>query len=318
MSDLDDSDAEAQAMAAAMGFSSFGAAPTRKKRKFNPATDSFVDGEQLEKLDRGGKKGKGSGGNNIPLGKQRVIGQKREVERKTQNEDEIELDLDDEDDQEVNPEGADVTNGAESQDPRLKIRRSVSPRQDEEEDEDGPRYMDTSEAAPLQSSHDTPAYLDTSLPPPLTAATLPYIHPQNAAALDAQAQINSILATTQTPPGSAATFYPPPGSTSHPSHYYQTFISDRILARDAPSANFTSGGGRGSPGRGRGRDQWSDTASVASHSTHGGRGRGEHNPRWYIDYYDLSFNENPWAKLELAMGLQSVGTWVERPERAGV
>lgn len=68
-----DEDEGAQAMAAAMGFSGFGKATT-KKRKFNSATDAFVEGQELEKLDKGGRKGQGSGGNTIPLGKPRVFG----------------------------------------------------------------------------------------------------------------------------------------------------------------------------------------------------------------------------------------------------
>jgi hypothetical protein len=69
------SEDESSAMAAAMGFSSFGSQGPAKKRKFNPKTDALVDGQELEALDRGGKKGQGSGGNTIPLGKARVFGQ---------------------------------------------------------------------------------------------------------------------------------------------------------------------------------------------------------------------------------------------------
>lgn len=311
----DDSDSEAQAMALAMGFSSFGAAPARKKRKFNPATDSFIEGDELAEVDRGGKKGKGSGGNQVPLGKVRVMGEKKESVR---NEDEIDLGGDDE---EEGLEHGDLHEGGteidqrrteEVQDPRLRIRRSVSPRA-EEGNEDGPQYMDTSEAAPTDnpSSHYTSSYTTTT--------TLPYIHPQNHLAIDAQAQIDSILGLAPLPPGSATLSYPPPpGAPSYPSlnaNQFQSMISDRILARDAPPS---FNGSNGSGGRGRGRDQWSDTASMTSAGTGRGGGRGGHgghNPRWYIDYYDLSFNENPWAKLEKAMGLKSVGTWVERPER---
>lgn len=82
-----DSDEEADAMAAAMGFSSFGTQGPPKKRRFNPNTDALVDDQELQALDRGGKKGQGSGGNTIPLGKQRIIGQKAIVN----NEDEIDM-----------------------------------------------------------------------------------------------------------------------------------------------------------------------------------------------------------------------------------
>jgi len=88
------SDDEADAMAAAMGFSSFGTQGPAKKRKFNPKTDATIDGE-LASLDKGGKNGQGSGGNTIPLGKSRVLG----VSAVEQNADEIMLDEEMEDEE---------------------------------------------------------------------------------------------------------------------------------------------------------------------------------------------------------------------------
>ncbi|KAL2265248.1 hypothetical protein VTJ83DRAFT_6348 [Remersonia thermophila] len=41
----------------------------------------------------------------------------------------------------------------------------------------------------------------------------------------------------------------------------------------------------------------------------GGRG---HNPLWYVDYYDPSFNENPWEGMEKFKGLEPVGTYLVR------
>src|SRR3978361_795256 len=71
----EEEDTEAQSMAAMMGFSAFGShKPPAKKRKFNAGTDAYVDGQELAKLDKGGKNGQGSGGNTMPLGKIRVIG----------------------------------------------------------------------------------------------------------------------------------------------------------------------------------------------------------------------------------------------------
>lgn len=73
--DENDAEAQAQAMAVAMGFSGFGSQkPPAKKRKFNAATDAYIEGQDLAKLDKGGKKGQGSGGNTMPLGKARVFG----------------------------------------------------------------------------------------------------------------------------------------------------------------------------------------------------------------------------------------------------
>ncbi|POR31711.1 Uncharacterized protein TPAR_08061 [Tolypocladium paradoxum] len=34
--------------------------------------------------------------------------------------------------------------------------------------------------------------------------------------------------------------------------------------------------------------------------------------QWYQGYYDASSNENPWDRLEKAMGLQPKGTWISR------
>ena len=68
-----DEEEEAAAMAAMMGFSGFGSQkPPAKKRKFT--TDAFVEGQDVKTLDKGGKKGQGSGGNTMPLGKARVFG----------------------------------------------------------------------------------------------------------------------------------------------------------------------------------------------------------------------------------------------------
>jgi len=105
--DLEGDDEEA--MAALMGFSTFGSQPLSKKRKYNPKTDAMIDGQELENVDRGGKRGKGSGGNNIPLGKMRVLGTSSQGEKDLKlrdaneitdgavNPDEIEIDIGDDD-----------------------------------------------------------------------------------------------------------------------------------------------------------------------------------------------------------------------------
>jgi hypothetical protein len=61
------------------------------------------------------------------------------------------------------------------------------------------------------------------------------------------------------------------------------------------------------------RDTFSDAASVAS-SRPSHRG-GQRNENWYLDYYDPSFNENPWARLEKEKGLEPLGKWpeIQRP-----
>lgn len=69
----EDAEDETAAIAAMMGFAAFGSQGASKKRKYNPNTDATIDGQALEEVDRGGKRGKGSGGNQIPLGKVRAF-----------------------------------------------------------------------------------------------------------------------------------------------------------------------------------------------------------------------------------------------------
>ncbi|KAL2155501.1 hypothetical protein VTH82DRAFT_243 [Thermothelomyces myriococcoides] len=64
---------------------------------------------------------------------------------------------------------------------------------------------------------------------------------------------------------------------------------------------------RGRGGRGRG-------GARGGGGRGGGRG-GSFNPFWYEDYYDPSFNENPWERLEKLKGLEPVGTWLSRSQR---
>jgi len=82
----------------------------------------------------------------------------------------------------------------------------------------------------------------------------------------------------------------------------------------------TPGSGRGSvsgaaagfhpgskPARGRGKG-----------GALGGRvGQGSEGREWYVGYYDPSSNENPWARLEAALGLMSKGTWLARTGGGG-
>jgi hypothetical protein len=128
---------EAAAMAAMMGFSGFGSQkPLPKKRKFT--TDAFVEGQDVMSLDRGGKKGQGSGGNITPLGKSRVFGTGSSNKTKAlTGMNEAEIELGDED----------------------------------EEETEGPQYVDTSLPPPIISgSEGAPQYVDTSQPPPASVA----------------------------------------------------------------------------------------------------------------------------------------------------
>jgi hypothetical protein len=117
-----DEEEEAAAMAAMMGFSGFGSQkPPAKKRKFT--TDAFVEGQELSTLvDKGGKKGQGSGGNTMPLGKTRVFGatsESKAVGPVAVNDSEIDL--------------------------------------GEDEESDGPQYIDTSLPPPIMATgHEAP------------------------------------------------------------------------------------------------------------------------------------------------------------------
>jgi hypothetical protein len=263
------SEDEAAAMAAAMGFSSFGASKQpNKKRKFNTATDAFIDGQELEKIDRGGKKGKGSGGNNIPLGKPRTFGQNANgggVLPLRSND--AEILLEDEDGEE---ESTDVHLV-----PRPRNDIPVDGREIELEDgEDGPRYLDTSQPAPVD------------------------VESLSAEKSEAQARIDAILDSIEPPPsnslpvplGSAAPIPAPlPPGVASP-------LTSNLPQRPPPGVHVS---GRGASNGDRGRRG-------------GGFHGGQRNPTWHIDYYDPGFNENPWADLEKENGLTSVGTWLKR------
>ena len=116
-----DEEEEAAAMAAMMGFSGFGSQkPPAKKRKFT--TDAFVDGQEPG-LNKGGKKGQGSGGNTMPLGKTRVFGTgpaNKAIQSVAVNESEIDL--------------------------------------GDEEDPDGPQYIDSSLPPPILATADEGPY----------------------------------------------------------------------------------------------------------------------------------------------------------------
>ena len=262
----DDEDAEAQAMAAAMGFSSFGShKPAAKKRKFNSATDAYVEGDELAGLDKGGKKGQGSGGNTIPLGKARVFGSAQAADKRVGevptggNQDEISLD-------------------------------------DDDEDNEGPRYIDTSTAPPLEV---TGGYVQRHAP--LNLPPQPGVSEEEAR--EVQARIDALLSSL----GGGA----PPG-TEHATQTPPHNLPPKPTFNDTA---FTLGGPP-PPGVSNFRGKFSDASSVASSSRPSERG--QKNPTWYVGYYDPSFNSNPWAKLEKDSGLEPLGPWLDsQGARAG-
>jgi hypothetical protein len=240
------SEDEAEAMAKAMGFSSFGTQGPTKKRKFNAKIDAMVEGQELAALDRGGKKGQGSGGNNIPLGKPRIFGHAPKSNRE-----EIDLDAEDEDDEE-------------------------------------PAYIDTSLPPPAKQEGseegEGPAYIDTSLPPP------------NEDISAAQEKIDAILANSTIlpmPPDSRIMAKPQRSVVERGVGSVLTALQDNSRH---PLPNITAPG----------------TSARSYTDQHPPRQRGQQNELWYVGYYDPSFNENPWVKLEMANGLEPRGTWIEK------
>jgi hypothetical protein len=236
-----DSEDDADAMAKQMGFSSFGTQGPSKKRKFNPKTDAMVEGQQLASLDKGGKKGQGSGGNKIPLGKPRIFGV-----ASLHNLEETELDLDNDEDAE-------------------------------------PAYIDTSLPPPSKQENseeeEGPTYIDTSLPPP------------NEAASAAQQKIDAILANSTVltvPPDSKAKIKP---SVSEIGRGVGHFLTAHQDGTRPPIPNVSDA-----------------TTSSSFRGNQQPRQWGQKNEFWYIGYYDPSFNENPWAKLEKSNGLEPRGT----------
>ncbi|TVY37012.1 hypothetical protein LSUB1_G002944 [Lachnellula subtilissima] len=285
----DSSDEEAAAMALAMGFSSFGAPPSKKKRKFNSATDAFVDGqeqltpEQLENIDRGGKKGKGSGGNNVALGRTRVFGTGSGSGA-------------------ASGAGRGGGSGGVSYEAQAPLVLQAHARNDAEINLYGGRADDGS------GDEEKPNYVDTSLPAPVEElrgigsggeGSLELQNQATEKATEAvdemQAKIDSILASAQ--PGISVPPLPalPPGYTD------SAFTEGRIRSPPAAAVQSVAGSSRGGGGGGM----------------RGGRGGGsarggQRNERWWEGYYDPSFNVNPWEALEKKMELRSVGNWLEK------
>lgn len=64
---------------------------------------------------------------------------------------------------------------------------------------------------------------------------------------------------------------------------------------------------------GRGGGSVGGASSLESHATPGRRVERRRNEPWYMGYYDGTSNENPWERLEKAMGLRTRGgIWVPR------
>ncbi|KAJ8129145.1 hypothetical protein O1611_g4487 [Lasiodiplodia mahajangana] len=134
---MDDAEDTATAMAAAMGFSSFGAQKPNKRRKFNPSTDAFVapispstsastSASALPFHRYNANHAATTGSNTVPLGQRR------------QNTNADEIDLDDDDDDE----------NAAQVSPEDEAAQQITTNDDDEDPE--PQYLDTSRpSAPI-------------------------------------------------------------------------------------------------------------------------------------------------------------------------
>lgn len=290
-------------MAAAMGFSSFGSQAAAKKRKFNAATDAYVEGDALEELDRGGKKGAGSGGNSIPLGRTRTIGPaKGERELLVGNQDEIALDDDDD-----GGDGERETVVLRTA-PHVSLERDRKGSSRESAGSATPRYVDTSQAAPVTQESERAAFRVEALSEGAAVEGLVSdAEEQTAAAgdvplLDAekaemQTRVDALLASMD----SAA---PPSYDIVEPSYASTGLVPPphaNLPNRPVFGARSDARSPRGGSSRGGDRPR-------------GGRGAGRGNEKWYVDYYDPAFNANPWEALEKAKGLEPVGTWLAYPK----
>jgi hypothetical protein len=280
----DSGDEEAATMAAAMGFSSFGQAPAKKKRKFNASTDAFVDGQELESIDRGGKKGKGSGGNTVALGRMRAFGNgsggaeapSYEIPAPPTapvggNSEEIALD-DDEGGDEERPNYVDTSLPAPAE--QLRLRGGYG------------HSVDSSDESLLVKDSEGLAVKDMSFPPPTDPAD----------ALLTQAKIDEILASSMLPP--------PPLPLVHgvsvptPPGYSDTAFMEGKVRSPSPETEM--------------RDGYVLTTREGGVFPREIPKQRQRNERWWDGYYDPSFNVNPWEKLERERGLRAVGSWLEQ------
>lgn len=121
---MDDVDDTTSAMAAAMGFSSFGNQNPNKRRKFNPSTDAVVSSDGSTSTLPFHQGVTTTGSNMVPLGTRR------------QNKDEIDLGDDEEDEQQISLENQEA--------PQIAANGNAN------DDDFEPQYLDTSRpSAPI-------------------------------------------------------------------------------------------------------------------------------------------------------------------------
>lgn len=312
--EMEPEDGEA-AMAAAMGFSGFGKAPATKKRKYNSKTDAFIDGQELQNIDKGGKKGQGSGGNEVPLGRMRVLGASSAGDNQNGQQGPLDTKKGDEDqDRPMEERCLDTSRPAPADEKirndAMRAERRGKPMINEDEimlddDEEGDNIAPSQSSSKNTAAQEAQSKIDAivagtakqAVAAPLSAATgAPASQPQTKQKPKQSQGLAAFMTALQTPVVAPPSIPPAPGTVNTP--HAHAAGGPTLLPQPPPSTLSMT-----------------DAPSLAGSTSAGGRGggRGHRNGLWYIDYYDPSFNENPWRQLEKEHGLVPVGTWIDRP-----
>jgi hypothetical protein len=105
-----------------------------------------------------------------------------------------------------------------------------------------------------------------------------------------------------------------PSTATDEINYDDSSPNPNLDSHPHPQSRSRSGTPTSFRGDSRGRGRGGNRGGSARGGGGGGHGHGGHvhNPTWYVDYYDTSFNQNPWEALEKRLGLQAVGSWLAR------
>lgn len=271
-----------EAMAALMGFSSFGAAPKAKKRKYNPAVENAVTDasltlqgkrqQQQQHKDYRPSSG-ASGGNRVPLGRGRGMGTGAKNEGGIPSV--VEQPHGGMLDETTTAGGLATGEAAELGD---RVGSGVLGGSGSASEDDMPRYVDTSSTPPAEEGRVTavgtggwgdhsPRYVDTSRQRPLPG-------PGEV-------------------PSPAAELSPNDDGGAGLQHGNQSSVQQ---LRQEPNSRYVLG----SEGRGGGEDK----VGVASGELYDWRAlrKGVVDRRGDVTYYDESFVENPWRDLLVGVG----------------
>ncbi|EFX06697.1 hypothetical protein CMQ_7018 [Grosmannia clavigera kw1407] len=273
---LSDDELDAAAIAAAMGFSSFGSqVHPNKKRRFNPRADAVVAAG-----------GQGSGANTVPVAQPRALSSLP-----------------------LHPPSRPVGGGDDC--PHRESDDDRSGAAAHEADEDcAPQYIDTSRPVGevrhlgevLREGDDGQPADDATVPQALIDAVLAAGNAAYGMSTAAAAAAAAAAAVT-----TAATASQLDGSASSTARHCDTAgqLQVRAIDRHGFRSDLTAAGSEegGHPG----------TVAPGSYGSGNGSGsRGAGRPPWWTNYYDATSNENPWARREIDLGLTACGSWLSR------